>query len=138
MDKYSIIIVENDEDEQYFMKQGFDKAGLFDVMAQVPNGDALFDWLQDHPDNLPDIILTDLNMPGKNGNDIITGITTNPGYQHIPVVITSTSSTPSIRDKCLSRGAADYMVKPDTFVDYVPFVNELHMKLREKNILKGL
>ena len=58
---------ENDDDEQLFMKEGFDAAGLFDVVAQLKNGDVLLDWLQQNTTALPDLILSDLNMPGMGG-----------------------------------------------------------------------
>src|SRR5689334_19087096 len=125
MRKYRIIIVENDEDEQFFMKEGFKASGLFEVVTEVKNGDILFNWLKEHPIELPDIILSDLNMPGKNGYDIITEIKSNPSYTHIPVIVTSTSSTKTIIEKCLHMGAADYVIKPETFIDYVPFVQHL-------------
>src|SRR5215203_2219862 len=113
MKTYNIIIVENDEDEQEFMKAGFDTApDLFRIKAQLTSGDALLDWLEEHRAELPDLILSDLNMPGKNGYDIIAAMKENPFYNHIPVVITSTSSTPAIIDKCLAAGASDYIIKP--------------------------
>lgn len=136
MKKYNIIIVENDEDEQFFMKEGFDAVGLFTVLAQVKNGDHLFAWLDEHPGALPDVILSDLNMPGKNGYDIITGVKERPAWSHIPVIITSTSSTRTIIDKCLSLGAADYIVKPDTFIEYVPYVENLYRCIEEKQLVK--
>jgi CheY-like chemotaxis protein len=126
MKKHRIIIVENDEDEQFFMKEGFDAVALFEIMAQLKNGDVLMEWLKEHENDLPDIILSDLNMPGKNGYDIIREITGDSRYQHIPVIITSTSSTKTIMEKCLAMGAAAYIVKPDTFVEYVPYVRRLH------------
>lgn len=135
MKKYTIIIVENDEDEQLFMKEGFDDAGLFEIVAQLKNGDALFDWLHKHK-ILPDVILSDLNMPGKNGYDIIKEVKATPAYSHIPVIITSTSSTKTIMDKCFAMGAADYIVKPETFVDYVPFVKRLYALIEEKQLVK--
>src|SRR4051812_19512848 len=98
MIKYKIIIVENDEDEQFFMKEGFDNAGLFQIMAQVRNGEGLLEWLHNNETNLPDVILSDLNMPGKNGYDIINEIRSSPSYHQIPVIITSTSSTKTIID----------------------------------------
>lgn len=137
MKKYRIILVENDEDEQFFMKEGFNASGLFDILAQVKNGDHLLEWLQEHPQNLPEVILSDLNMPGKNGYDIIAEITGSPRYQHIPVIITSTSSTPVIIDKCLSMGATDYIVKPDTFVEYEPYVKLLFKKIEQNHWVKG-
>lgn len=136
MRKYRIIIVENDEDEQFFMKEGFDKADLFDIVVQLRNGDELQDWLAEHPEQLPDLILSDLNMPGKNGYDILDDITQNPSLLHIPVIITSTSHTRSIIERCLSRGAADYLVKPETFVEYVPFVKNLYSVVQEKQLVK--
>lgn len=136
MKKYRIIIVENEEDEQIFMKEGFDATGLFDILAQVKNGDTLLEWMEANPASLPDIILSDLNMPGKNGYDIIDAIKTTPSYSHIPVIITSTSSTPSIIKKCLDRGASDYIVKPDTFINYQPYVKELYGRIEERQLVK--
>jgi CheY-like chemotaxis protein len=136
MKKYRIIIVENDDDEQVFMKEGFDAAGLFDIIAQLRNGDTLFEWLSDNKHTLPDVILSDLNMPGKNGYDVINEVKTNPLYSHIPVVITSTSSTKTFIDKCIAMGAADYIVKPDTFVEYVPYVKNLYKRIEEKQLVK--
>lgn len=137
MKKYKIVIVENDEDEQFFMKEGFNEAGLFQIMAMMKNGNELFDWLEQNPGSLPDLILSDLNMPGKNGYDIIDETKASPVFSGIPVVITSTSSTPTIINKCLMKGAADYLVKPDTFIEYVPYVERLHRRIEEKQLLKS-
>lgn len=135
MKKYKIVIVENDEDERMFMKEGFDAAGGFDIIAQLPNGDALLEWLNNNQHHLPDIILSDLNMPGKNGYDIINETKTNPLLSRIPVIITSTSSTKSIIDKCIAQGAMDYVVKPDTFVEYVPYVKDLYSRIAQKHLV---
>ncbi len=136
MKKYNIVIVENDEDEQFFMKEGFDAAGLFHIVAQLRNGDTLLEWLQRHHESLPDLVLSDLNMPGKNGYDILDELKANPAYAHLPVIITSTSSAPSIIEKCMQKGAAEYMVKPDTFVEYEPFVKRLHRVVVDKQLVK--
>ena len=136
MKKYKIIIVENDEDEQFFMKEGFDAAGLFHILAQAKNGDDLLEWLEGPEAVAPDLILSDLNMPGKNGYDVIAEMKVHPRFGGTPVVIISTSSTQSIVDKCLALGAADYLVKPDTFNEYVPFVRNLYRLIEEKQLVK--
>ena len=135
MRKYRIIIVENDEDEQFFMRKGFDAIGLFEVVAQLRNGDALLDWLKHHSATETDIILSDLNMPGKNGYDIIQFIRTNPLWAHLPIIIASTSSTRTIIEKCLSSGASDYMVKPETFIKYKAFARDLYHRVEEKQFV---
>ena len=136
MRKYRIIIVENDEDEQMFMKEGFDAAGLFEIVAQVKNGDALMDWISGNRRSLPDLILTDLNMPGKNGYDIMDELKADPTLAHIPIIITSTSSTRSTMEKCFEKGAADFLVKPDTFIEYEGFVRKLHAMVEDKELVK--
>jgi CheY-like chemotaxis protein len=136
MKKYRIVTVENDEDEQFFMKEGFDKANLFEVIAQLKNGDELYAWMQENRHNLPEVILSDLNMPGKNGYDILDDVRNDPTITHIPVIITSTSYTKSIIEKCFSKGAAEYLVKPDTFIEYVPFINNLYRVIQDKQLVK--
>jgi CheY-like chemotaxis protein len=128
MKKPRIIVIENDSDEIFFMEEAFNKTALFDVLAMVTNGDQLFEWLAGHKGTLPDLILSDLNMEGKNGYDVIAEIKSNPEYNPIRVVITSTSSVASVRDKCMKLGASDYMVKPETFNNYEPFVKELYRR----------
>jgi CheY-like chemotaxis protein len=137
MKTYTVIIVENDEDEQFFMREGFQESGKFEILAMVSNGDGLLEWLEANPGRLPDLILSDLNMPGRNGYDIINDIRTTPAYSHVPVIITSTSSTKAFIDKCLAFGAADYVVKPETFIEYGPFVDKLHGLIVAKGIVAG-
>ena len=134
MKKYKIIIVENDEDEQFFMQKEFKDSNSFELLTMAENGNELLKWLDAHPQNLPDLILSDLNMPGKNGYDIIKDVKQSDIYGHIPVVITSTSSTPTIMNECLSLGAAAYIVKPETFIAYAPFINELSEKIKTLEI----
>ena len=132
MNRYRIIIVENDEDEQEFMKEGFDKVGTFSIEAILGNGDQLFEWLENNPERWPDLVLSDLNMPGKNGYDILQQVRDTPAYQNLPVIITSTSSTLTTIDKCLSLGAAGFLVKPETFIDYESFARELYRKIENE------
>jgi CheY-like chemotaxis protein len=135
MRKYKIIIVENDEDEQMFMKEGFDDSGSFEILAQLKNGDMLLEWLEEHPDIIPDLILSDLNMPGKNGYDIIREIKAHPVYHKVPVIITSTSSAKLIMDKCLALGASDYLVKPETFIEYGTYASNLYRLIERKHLV---
>ncbi len=135
MEHYKIIIVENDEDEQEFMAEGFKASSHFEVLAFAESGDDLMKLLQQENLVLPDFILSDLNMPGKNGYDIIAEIKSSPTLSRIPVVITSTSTARSIMDKCKELGAFDYLVKPETFNEYDQFAQQLYNAIKGKIIL---
>lgn len=136
MRKFKMVIVENDEDEQLFMFEGFTSSGLFDIIAQLNSGDELFEWLKQKDLILPDFILSDLNMPGKNGYDILDYIKNHPDYLRLPIIITSTSSTPSTVEKCLRMGASDYIVKPETFVAYQDYAKILYETIEQKQLVK--
>lgn len=135
MKKYRIVVIENDEDEQFFMREGF-AASSFEILAQLNSGDELIDWLEQHKTDLPDLILSDLNMPGKNGYDILDFVNSHTDYLHIPVIITSTSSTQTTIDRCMGKGASYYITKPDTFVDYPNYAKQLYETINSKELLK--
>ncbi len=134
MKKLNLLIVENDQDEQLFMREGIKSGDLFNLWEILRNGDMLFEWLSKN-NKIPDLILSDLNMPGKNGYDIIEGLKSDPTYKDIPIVITSTAASPSTIQKCIASGASAYLVKPETFISYNEFFQELHGMLLEKKII---
>lgn len=124
MKKIKLVIVENDEDEQFFMKDGFEGSGYFDVVAFAESGDDLLKLLN-NLDTPPDVILSDLNMPGKNGYDILKELRADSRFSKLPIVITSTSSIKSVIETCMSLGATKFIQKPETFVEYGQFSTKL-------------
>ncbi|GAB3163367.1 response regulator [Telluribacter humicola] len=136
MKKIKIVIVENDEDERYFMKQGFEGSGLFELVWQATNGDDLLEWLETNSTSLPDVILSDLNMPGKNGYDILDYINASPVYSKVPVIVTSCSTLNTTVNRCFAKGAADFVPKPETLLEYTPFVQSLHKQIHQKQLVK--
>jgi len=125
MKNIKIILVENDEDEQFFMKEAFEKNDVFTILAFACNGNELMTILNENDDHLPDLILSDLNMPGKNGYDILKELKADQKFAHIPIIITSTSSLKPVIDNCMKLGAAKFIQKPDTFVEYDDYVKRL-------------
>lgn len=61
---------------------------------------------------MPDIIVTDLEMPRLNGLELIREITSRPRYMHIPVVVMSTHGERSAMLPAMHAGAASYITKP--------------------------
>ncbi|PSL34116.1 response regulator [Dyadobacter jiangsuensis] len=124
MKTFRLAIVENDEDERFFMSEALRASGEFQILGEFGNGDQLTEWLYASPKELPELILSDLNMPGKNGYDVIDELKTT--HPDIAVFATSTSSVVSTREKCIRAGARDFIAKPDIFIVYDAFVAELY------------
>jgi CheY-like chemotaxis protein len=136
MRKYSIVIVENDEDERIFITEAFNKNEHFELLQVCNNGNTLVEWLNANTGSLPDLVLSDLNMPGMNGYDIIEFIKQDPRFSNIPVIITSTSSTPGFIEKCLAIGASSYIPKPHLFIEYDAFADQLYESLEQVLVSK--
>jgi CheY-like chemotaxis protein len=61
---------------------------------------------------LPDLILLNVNLPKKNGFEILAEIRASQSLRSIPVVVFTSASVPTERTKALALGAEDYISKP--------------------------
>jgi len=102
-----IYCVEDDKSIQgmmvYSLKaSGFDAKGLED-------GKALWDALENE---IPSLIMLDLNLPGEDGISILKKIRANERFQEIPVIIATARGTEYDKVIGLDDGADDYLCKP--------------------------
>lgn len=67
---------------------------------------------------VPDVILLDLNLPKKNGFEVLTELKNNTLLEKIPVVIVTSSTNEDHIKKCYEMYANCYVVKPTKFDDY--------------------
>jgi len=65
-------------------------------------------------DEAYDLVITDLNMPGLDGMDLIEKIKSDPGSSHLKILVISADADKIIIDAVLKMGAEDYLVKPTT------------------------
>lgn len=133
--KIKVMLVEDNEDERLFMKEGFTQTGLYEVVAEAENGKEMLDILQ-QTSSFPQLVVSDLNMPVRNGYEVITDIKTNLSYSHIPVVILTTAPLVPYAERCKKMGACAYFTKPDTFLDYPVFAETIYKDVVEKCLNK--
>ena len=62
--------------------------------------------------SLPDVILLDIQMPGKNGYELCSQLKKNPETQSIPIIFISAKDDIFDKGLAFDLGAADYIVKP--------------------------
>lgn len=127
--KIKLLIVEDNEDERHFMKEGFEQAGLYEIVAEANNGDELLRLFNQPGFSLPEIVLSDLNMPKRNGYDVIQDVKSNQTLSHIPVVILTTAPYVPFAERCKKLGACAYFTKPDTFLEYREFAKTIYPKI---------
>jgi CheY-like chemotaxis protein len=72
-----------------------------------------------------DLVLLDINLPGKNGYDLLETMQSDAGLKGIRVVILSTAGNPTDRAKSLSLGAVGHIGKPWTYTGYEEAAREI-------------
>lgn len=65
-----------------------------------------------HSGEIPDILVTDLNMPDLSGLDLIKQLKSSDFFSAVPIIVLSGDDSSEMRIKCLDEGADDYLVKP--------------------------
>ncbi len=60
----------------------------------------------------PDLLITDLNMPGMNGIEFIKEVRKLPTHKFMPILFLTTESQQSKRDEAKAAGASGWLVKP--------------------------
>ncbi len=127
-----ILMAEDDPDDRLLMEEAVAEAGLDAALYYVADGRELVDHLArikaGHAggrEPLPDLILLDLNMPRMDGREVLEWIMAGQDFQHIPVVVLTTTSSPEDRSSARVLGTADFLVKPTSFEDLVALVRSL-------------
>ena len=102
-----IYIVEDEERIRELESYALEKND-FEVMS-FENSQDFYNALEDQ---LPNLILLDIMLPGDDGLTILKALRNNAKYENIPVIIISAKDTEFDRVKGLDLGADDYMCKP--------------------------
>lgn len=115
-----ILIAEDDADDRFLLQTAFEENGFSDRLHFVENGVEALDFLQGlcatpgEPD-LPRFMLLDLNMPKKDGREVLRELKQHPDLKKIPVVIFSTTNNEQEMRRCYELGANSYITKPNSF-----------------------
>jgi two-component system response regulator len=129
--KFSIIIADDDIDDQYLVKQAIVETQINYEVTSVYNGLQLMDFLlrreayRNIPDNLPDLILLDINMPILNGFGVLAQIKENPAFSDIPIYILTTSNSEFDKIKARQLGAMGFYTKPVNYNDLKSIIREV-------------
>ncbi|HSB94405.1 MAG TPA: response regulator [Flavitalea sp.] len=116
MSSHPIILVDDDEDDRYIFQEGFVKAGCKNDFIQFEGGNKLLDHLKlIHREEYPSLVLLDLNMPILDGREVLRAIKNSEAWNHIPVVVFTTSMLDNDRKTCYQLGANCFISKPSGY-----------------------
>lgn len=122
MNKQPILIAEDDADDRYLLQTAFTEIGYPEQIDFVENGIEVLNYLDNiYTSNnmeikaLPGFILLDLNMPKKDGREVLKELKQHPVFKKIPIIVFTTTKNEIEIKRCYELGANSYVVKPITF-----------------------
>lgn len=114
-----VLIADDDEFGAELMRIAFERAGYTQPLRFVRDGEEAIAYLRgdgvysdrvQYP--LPTVLLLDLNMPRKNGFEVLAWIRQQPALKGLHVYVLSASSQPDDIKRAYELGANSYLVKP--------------------------
>ena len=131
MQKRFILIAEDDADDRFLLQTAFEENGFTDSLEFVDNGISLMEFLTKVQQsktldiNYPAFILLDLNLPKKDGREVLKEIKQHADLKKIPVVVFTTAKNEHEIRRCYEYGANSYVVKPVSFEALVKVIRDV-------------
>ena len=121
----NILLVEDGQVQRVLLKTAIAGFPQFNLLHVAENGVEAIEFLtrelQSAHGQLPDLILLDINMPEKNGFEVLTEIKSDPVLRTLPVIVFTTSDCQEDVDQAYGKGANTFITKPTTLggLEYV-------------------
>ena len=128
----TILMADDDADDRLMTREAFEASHLKNELRFVENGVELLDYLYRRgpyadpaSSPRPSINLLDLNMPKKDGREVLEEIKNDPDLRNIRIIVLTTSKAEEDIYRTYNLGAASYITKPVTFESLVEVVKTL-------------
>ncbi|MGD0814969.1 MAG: response regulator [Verrucomicrobiota bacterium] len=115
----TILLVDDSEDDLTLMREAFKMAKCSHPLQEVHNGEEAIAYLKGESPYcdrnkfpLPIIMLLDLNMPKKNGYDVLAWVRAEPALKRLAIFILTASARREDVETAFYLGANSFLVKP--------------------------
>lgn len=121
MSQAKVLLVDDDQDDRELISDALLEAGLINPVLTFSDPESAYSYLESHYlgqkccNDIPDLMLVDLNMPKINGLQLLQKLKQVERLNNSLIMILTTSDNPSDRAAVLSAGADGYLVKPSSF-----------------------
>ena len=124
-----VLLVEDDPGDVLLIREAFDFNKVHNNLNVVSDGEQALDYLRgagDYADRIrPDLVLLDLNLPRKDGREVLAEVKGDPDLRTIPIVVLTTSEAEEDVLKSYQLHANAYVTKPVDFERFVSIVRQI-------------
>jgi CheY-like chemotaxis protein len=120
---FQILVVEDAEPDVLLVREALERAGLNFELLVLEDGEKAIDFVEqlerDETLSRPHLVLLDLNLPRMNGSQVLERLRNSSTCGHIPVVILTSSDSPSDKAQAGQLGATEYFRKPSRLNEFM-------------------
>lgn len=111
-----ILMADDDADDRFLVKAAFEDNEIPNPIVFFEDGERLLDYVSGQTEDLhPVLIFLDLNMPKRDGREVLQTLRNNRIWNTVPIIIFSTSNAPEDICAAYELGANCYIVKPSSY-----------------------
>ena len=125
----NILMVEDNPFDVILAGEAMNDAGMPVNIENMGDGEKAMAFLKGegaHKEAFhPDLILLDLNLPGRDGFEVLAEIKSDPALRHIPVIVLTTSHSEEDVHRAYSLQASCYITKPMGFNEFSKVVKSI-------------
>lgn len=127
MKPVNVLLVEDSPADVRLIREALKNATVPVRVTVAQDGVEAMDYLHDseQTDALPDLMLLDLNLPRKNGREVLAEVKASPHLKQIPVLVMTSSRSEDDVNQAYALNANCYIAKPYDFQEYVNVVHSI-------------
>jgi len=131
MSSIDILVVEDNDDDIILIQEAFAEGKLINRISVVRDGEEALAFLRKEGAHTgaptPGMVLLDINMPKKNGFEVLADIKADPRLRAIPVIMLTVSDREEDIVRSFEQGACSYIRKPVTLTRFIAVVKEFQL-----------
>lgn len=114
-----IVLVEDNPQDVFLLEKSLRARGIAYELTRYADGEQAIRAFSGERGTVPDLILLDLNLPRRDGFEVLTAIRNDPLLADVPVGIFTSSSAAQDRHRSAVLGARKYILKPHTLDEFI-------------------
>jgi CheY-like chemotaxis protein len=127
MSGINILLIEDNEGDILLTTEAFEDSKIAHHITAIRDGEQAISYFEDLTDKqeIPHLVLLDINLPKVNGHEVLTYIKNNEKYKSIPVIMLTTSSAEKDILQSYKNHANCYITKSIDVADFMKTIAKI-------------